>query len=124
MAYRVLLVDDDPVVLNAIALSLASDFGIDTASSGSEAIERLLHTKYDAIVSDMNMPAMNGVALLGHVFENYPATARLLLTGGGSLEEDFETLNEGRIFLLLRKPCSPSMLRMSIHAAIQARLTT
>ena len=67
MSARILLVDDDKALLDALpeALQLRMNgVQIDTSETAIEALERIRDTDYDAIVSDIKMPGMDGLALL------------------------------------------------------------
>src|SRR5262245_32118052 len=82
-ALRALVVDDDRFMLDVIALVLA-DLGlasVDTAPSGSSALERLRSSRVDVLVCDLNMPEMDGIRLLGHVAAMPAQPAVILLSG-------------------------------------------
>jgi CheY-like chemotaxis protein len=65
---RILFVDDDPILREFAKVNLASDCTIlDTAEDGAEALEMLARSSYDLIVSDLEMPRMDGFALLQSV---------------------------------------------------------
>ncbi len=81
---RVLFVDDEPVVLRAIERVLrVRRVGAEArfAGGGEEALALLAREPFDVIVSDLSMPAMDGVTLLGIVRERHPHVARLVLSG-------------------------------------------
>ena len=72
---RVLLVDDEqPVVegLERMLFAKAPDWEVDVATSGAEALELLDDDEYDAIVTDMRMPEMDGAELLREVHLAHP----------------------------------------------------
>ncbi len=82
----ILIVDDDTALLQALpqALSLRmKDVKVDTSDAAANALELIRTNDYDAIVSDIKMPGMDGLALLAHVQELLPATPTLLITGHG-----------------------------------------
>src|SRR5262245_25808329 len=83
---KVLIVDDEPRVLQALNRVLRHavprDWVVTTAGSGFEALERLGgEGAVDVVVSDMRMPEMDGTALLGHVRTRWPDTVRVVLSG-------------------------------------------
>ena len=80
---RVLFVDDEPRVLQAIqrALFHLEDWEIGTAEGGAEALEALAEEAYDAIVTDMRMPGMDGAELLTLVKQHHPQVLRFILSG-------------------------------------------
>jgi response regulator RpfG family c-di-GMP phosphodiesterase len=123
---RVLCVDDEPRVVDSLAVQLRKDFHILTANSGQSALRTLQSGPPPAvIVSDMRMPGMDGAALLKHVRHLYPETTRILLTGEAGRDVAVSAVNEGQIFRFLTKPCSTESLRAAIEAGVmQHRLLT
>ena len=101
----ILLVDDDIRVVTALQRSLHKSYQIEIAGSAAEALEAIAGTSYAVVVSDMKMPGMNGIELLGKVKETSPETVRILLTGQADLGTAIAAVNEGSVFRFLTKPC-------------------
>lgn len=124
---RVLCVDDDElIVLEWLKLHLCRHYEVLTANDGYTALE-LLEQKgpFAVVLSDMRMPGMDGVTLLGHVRRRSPDTTRMLLTGQADLDSAIASVNEGQLFRFLTKPCTPPALLQAFRAAIsQYRLIT
>src|SRR5258708_14467550 len=81
---QILLVDDDVTLLQALpqALYLRMDgVGVDTCDSALEALKQIQEHEYDAIVSDIKMPGMDGLTLLAKIQALRPETPTLLITG-------------------------------------------
>lgn len=79
---RILFVDDEQNVLDGIQRALFdSDWDIETANSGPQALECFEEGAFDVIVSDMRMPGMGGEELLGEIKAKYPDTVRVVLSG-------------------------------------------
>lgn len=116
---RILCVDDEPRVLDSLALTLRRDFEVHIATSGPEAL-RLLGTLKDVAVicSDMRMPSMNGAVLLNRVMQLYPEITRILLTGEPGRDAAVNAVNEGQIFRFLTKPCASDRLKAAIEAGV------
>jgi CheY-like chemotaxis protein len=123
---RLLFVDDEPAVLEALAANLRRGFDVTTATSGAEALDHLrCSSDFAVVVSDMRMPAMDGATFLAHAREIAPDAVRLLLTGQADLEATIKVVNQGQIFRFLTKPCPRDTLRSAIDAAVsQHRLIT
>lgn len=122
----VLCVDDEPRVLEGLALHLRRRYRLMLAQSGEQALERL-HAAGGAavVVSDMRMPGMNGAVLLSKVRATYPDATRILLTGEPGRDTVVSAVNTGQIFRFLTKPCPPDELIASVQAAVeQHRLVT
>jgi HD-like signal output (HDOD) protein len=77
---RLLLVDDDPAILSTFArtLRIHAKLAPETANSGTEALRRLAGEPFDAIVSDVQMPGMNGYELLLEVRRLHPEVIRVI----------------------------------------------
>ncbi|RMH36239.1 MAG: hybrid sensor histidine kinase/response regulator [Deltaproteobacteria bacterium] len=78
---RILIVDDDEVVRESLVDELGDLFAVDAAASGEEAVEKLARTQYDAVISDLRMPGMDGIEVLDRAKELNPDVIRILLTG-------------------------------------------
>lgn len=123
---RILCVDDEARVVQALAVHLGRRYDVLTAVSGAEALERLSTSGSVAvIVSDMRMPGMDGAVLLSKVRALYPDTIRILLTGEPGRDAVVSAVNRGQIFRFLTKPCPAEELTSCIEIAIeQHRLIT
>jgi response regulator RpfG family c-di-GMP phosphodiesterase len=115
----VLCVDDEPRVVEGLALHLRRDYHVVTASGAHGALQLLkAHGAPAVIVSDMRMPGMDGATLLKHVRHLYPETTRILLTGDPGRDVAVAAVNEGQIFRYLTKPCPADQLRTAIEAGV------
>ena len=132
MVDKVLCVDDDANVLRlfqAIGTQQTEalrHFEIETVQSAEQALVAVAaNGPYAVIVSDMQMPGMNGIQLLGQVRQFAPHTVRMMLTGCADLQVAMDAVNDGNIFRFLTKPCLPQALVKAIEAGIeQYRLVT
>lgn len=111
MKKRILFVDDQPEILAGLKSLLHRHRNRwDTAfvQSGSEALERLAKEPFDAVVSDMRMPGMDGAALLAKVKEAYPQVARIVLSGYSDQAMALRATSVAHQFL--NKPCDAATL--------------
>jgi two-component system, NtrC family, sensor kinase len=123
---RILCVDDDPLVLEAMANTLHRKASVATSASSAEAL-RLLTAgdPFTIVISDFLMPGMNGAEFLGHAKQVAPDTIRMLLTGCASVDCAIAAVNKGHVFRFLTKPCAPADLLTAIDDACeQSRLIT
>lgn len=109
----VLMVDDEPNILDGYRRALHGRYRVTTAKSGAEGLsvlERALKAKdpFPVVVSDMKMPTMNGAEFLGEVRERDPDVVQMLLSGQADLESTIAAVNNGNLFRFLSKPCSGS----------------
>jgi CheY-like chemotaxis protein len=119
MAEKVLCVDDDSNILASFRRLLRGQFALETAQSGEEALSLIEATgPFAVIVSDLRMPAMDGIQLLTAVKALAPQTVRIMLTGHADLRTAIDAVNEGSIFRFLVKPCAPDVLGRSLAAGI------
>lgn len=119
---RVLCVDDEPRVLEALERSLGDVFDIVTANSGAEALVALRgQGPFDVVVSDMQMPVMNGATLLAHACRIAPDTMRVLLTGHADAKAAMDAVNLGQIYRYLTKPCAREDMVVALEGAVEAR---
>ena len=115
---KVLCVDDEPLLLEALERILGADFEVDTAAGGEAALARLdAGARYVAVVSDMRMPGMDGAAVLSEFARRAPDTTRVLLTGHAEVDAAARAVNDGKIFRFLTKPCEAAVLRSVLRQA-------
>ncbi len=126
MSKKILFVDDEPHVLEGYKRALRKQFDIDLALGGAEALALIESGgPYAVIVSDMRMPAMDGVELLASVKQRAPETVRMMLTGNSDQKTAIDAVNKGDIFRFLNKPCSAQVLAAALLAGQeQYRLIT
>ena len=118
---QILLVDDDVALLQALPQALflrIDDVRIDTCDSALEALEQIQEHDYDAIVSDIKMPGMDGLALLEKIQELRPETPTLLITGHGEHELAVQALRGGA-YDFIQKPIDRDYVVAALHRAIQ-----
>jgi response regulator RpfG family c-di-GMP phosphodiesterase len=121
----ILFVDDEVRILSALQRSLYRGYRIEIAGSARDALEAMSEGDYAVVVSDMKMPAMDGIEFLTRVKETSPETVRVLLTGYADVETAIAAVNEGSIFRFLTKPCPQEVLTKTLDAALgQHRLIT
>jgi response regulator RpfG family c-di-GMP phosphodiesterase len=123
---QILCVDDEPEVLETLSLALRRSYYVLTATGGDAGLETLGGFPHVAVVlSDMQMPGMNGATFLAQVRRRRPDAVRLLLTGASDIQAAAAVVNEGQIFRFLTKPWSPETLVGAVTAAVeQHRLIT
>lgn len=116
---RALVVDDDPNVASALRRTLVrAGYEVETSSTGEEALSRLHQVRPDVVISDFNMPGMNGVQVLSEVRARYPSAGRVLISGYVT-----SGLRPGdAVQHSLAKPWNERQLLELMKAATQARV--
>ncbi|WP_291272410.1 sigma-54 dependent transcriptional regulator [Geothrix sp.] len=117
---RVLVVDDDPGMRDGMAMSLKrSGFFAEQARGGEEALRMVRPGAYDAVVTDLRMPGMDGLQLTARLKAVDPGLPVLLITAFGSLETAREAMRLGA-FDFLSKPFSPEELTLALNKALKS----
>lgn len=122
----ILCVDDDANILEGFRRQLRKEFTVVTAVGPQEGL-RVLEADgpFAVVVSDLQMPGMNGIQFLSRVRTQSPETIRILLTGHADLQASIAAVNQGQIFRFLTKPCMPELLASALTAGLtQYRLIT
>jgi DNA-binding NtrC family response regulator len=122
-APHILLVDDDTALLQALPHMVAlriHGVKVDTADSAIEALEMIQLCDYDAIISDIKMPGMDGLELLARIREIRPETPTLLITGHMQPENVTEAMKNGA-YDFIQKPIDRVYFVAALHRAIQTR---
>lgn len=126
-AYRILVVDDEPDVVEALANTLERarriDCEVETALSGEEALEAIDADGFDLVLADYRMEGMNGAELLARVQERDPDVPRLLITGYVDLDIAVEAMEEADIHYYLQKPWKNEDLRLTVREALETGAT-
>jgi DNA-binding NtrC family response regulator len=115
----VLIVDDEPRVLDALEAVLAADFRVLRASGGEAALERLAAEDVAVIVTDHRMPGMTGVELLRRSQDVAPDAVRIVLTAYTDIDSLMDAINTGRIYHFIAKPWDPHELSVIVRRAAE-----
>src|SRR5690606_13817474 len=119
---RILLVDDDPLVLSALCAVLRSaGYRVVTAESGEAALAFSGEFTFDVAICDRQMPGMDGIDLLEKLRELQPMCQRVLLTGGLDLATTISAVNRGSITCVLEKPVRSKGLLDVVKGALEGR---
>ena len=114
---RILIVDDEPGILQALTAVLTdSEFRVDTANNGIEALKRLEASSYDLILCDLQMPEMDGLALLKKLRELDCNSTVIVMSAFGTAEIALEAIKLGA-YDYIDKPFSTDDLLLTIRKA-------
>ena len=115
---RVLFVDDEERVVNALRTIFRDVYEVTVASGGEQALGLVRSQPFHVVVSDQRMPGMLGVELLREVKLVAPTTVRMLLTGYSDLAAIVGSVNDGEVFRFVSKPWNQDDLRATIDEAV------
>ncbi len=118
---RVLAVDDESAACKLLALMLRPpSFDCTTATNGEEALLAMQHERFDAVISDLQMPGISGLELLARVRRSYPHVAFLVTTGVDDVEVGVQAMRSGADDYLV-KPLLESAVVASLESALHKR---
>ncbi len=117
--HTLLVVDDEPDVLESLKHLFHRAYRVLTAESGAPAIEMLGREDVHVILSDQRMPGMTGDAFLAQARHVRPDAVRMLFTGYADIQAVINAVNEGRIFRYILKPWDPIELEGVIKQAAE-----
>ncbi len=124
LANTILLVDDDPSFLQDLRdllLTYMPNTHVITAQSGAEALAMLRETPVDLIISDQNMPEMDGLHFLDAARTHHPDVPRIMMTGYPVFETAMGALNQARVGEFIPKPPNPERTIQAVKRALIER---
>ena len=119
-SHGILIVDDEPGILESLELTLGADYRVFTAATGEEGLAVLERENIALIITDQVLPSMSGVEFLEQAFQRSPAAIRMMLTGYADIGSLARAVNEGRIYRYIAKPWEPDDLRIDVRRALEA----
>ena len=119
MAFRILVVDDETAIREAIRMTLEYEgYRIDEARSGQDALDKAGRTDYDAILLDIKMPVLDGIEVLENLKEQKIAAPVIMVSGHGDIQTAVECTKRGA-FDFLEKPLNRDKLLLSVRNAVR-----
>jgi len=122
--YNILLVDDDPFILEGIGEDLESNgYHVTRAESGEIALALLESIDFDLVITDLVMDSTNGIQVLQKIKSLNPEVQVIILTGFGDIESAIEALrNQADDFLL--KPCESQEMMFRVKNCLEKQEMT
>ncbi|MFT3740792.1 MAG: response regulator [Breznakibacter sp.] len=119
---RVLCVDDEPINLQLLKITLGKKFNVITAGSTLEGL-RILDENHDiaVVISDMKMPHMSGLEFIGVAKQRYPDVDYYILTGFDITDEIQQALDNGTMTKYFRRPFNLTEIELAIACALQGK---
>ena len=93
--HRVLIVDDEPLILEVLSEHFKTDFEVETAANGADALGAILRQRPDVVLLDINMPRMNGIAVLKDIKQIDDSIAVIMVTANEQVALAAEALKAG-----------------------------
>lgn len=120
MNKSILIVDNEPGVLNGLRRILHNICHVDTALSATIALEKIKQNKtpYAVIITDLMMPGIDGLEFLKQLETIDTHSIKIMLTSSDSQQSTINAINQGKVYKFLRKPCQPETLFDVINTSI------
>lgn len=116
---RILIVDDSDVTLRILNMIFSHEgWDVVTASDGLEAVDRAKESEFDALLTDIDMPRMNGFELVRHIGVEQPNLPVLVMSGGPYRGASCFDHPNGVVFL--RKPAQPVQIVAAMDRACES----
>jgi len=119
MSYKILIVDDEPANLRALARLFRDEYEVFTAGSGDEALALLGQHDVALLITDQRMPGMTGIELLKKTVPLRPRMVRIILTGYTDVDALVEAINCGQVYRYVAKPWNNEELRITVKRALE-----
>ena len=118
--FEILVVDDEPEMLTSYQRILnRAGYAVTTASTGNAALAAInANHNFMLVISDLKMPGMDGMTLVGMIKKEHPYLPVIMVTGHGSLEKGIEAVKSG-VFDFIEKPFSSKKLLNSVEEALK-----
>lgn len=117
---KILIVDDDETIRDTLYELLSENYLCQTAETAEKAFARLAADTYDVVLTDISMPGLSGLELLGHVRQRFPDTPVIIISGIGD-EEHAQGLIKLGAFEFLLKPFSLDVVEKCVKRAVEYR---
>lgn len=119
--HAILFVDDEPNVLKSFQRALRKEpYTLMTAQGGEEGLKLLEAREVSLVISDYNMPLMNGLEFLKTVKTLYPHVLTIMLTGQAELDIAVQAINEASVYKFIQKPWDDADLKITIRRALES----
>ena len=115
---RVLVVDDDDAIRDTLYELLSEEYLCQTAETAEKAFARLEADSYDVVLTDISMPGLSGLELLGHIRQKFPDTPVIIISGIGDQEHAQGLIKLGAFDFLL-KPLTLEVVEKSVQRAVE-----
>ena len=118
---KILIVDDELNMRLVLQAMLKKEgYAVTTASNGMEALKILKADQMDIVVTDLKMPKLDGMGLLGEIIRDYPSIPVIIITAHGTIATAVDALKKGA-FDYITKPFEQDELKQVIQKAVKTR---
>jgi DNA-binding NtrC family response regulator len=115
---NILIVDDDDAIRDTLYDLLSDQYGCQTAETAEEALAKLAADSYDVVLTDISMPGLSGLELLGHIRQRFADTPVIIISGIGDQEHAQGLIKLGA-FAFLLKPFRLEDVERNVERAVE-----
>jgi DNA-binding NtrC family response regulator len=116
---RLLVVDDEPDLLDFVERVFRADYDVARAQNGEEALQILRKERVDVLITDQRMPRMTGLQLLEYVANEFPRVIKVLVSGYADVPDIQHAISRCKIHSCVVKPVDAEKLREVVRAAFE-----
>jgi PAS domain S-box-containing protein len=117
---RILIVDDEEAILETMTFTFMDLYEVLTTSDPTAALQIIEENQpISVVITDQRMPGMTGVELLREIYDRFPETVRIILTGFADSEATIRAINDGHIYGYVNKPWEPDELKTIVRRAVE-----
>lgn len=117
--FKILIVDDEPLLLKEIKRIVEKNgFEVYTAGNGEQALELIKKNQFALVMSDMNMPGINGLQFLEKARKISPESIKIILSGNTDVDMVLGAINKDHVYRYITKPFDNTELIITIKQCI------
>src|SRR5664279_737960 len=120
MNARILIVDDEDIVIRSCSRILGGDYQVEAVQDGREALRKIEENPYDVMILDIMMPNIGGLEVLRRIKEAYPNVDVIMITGLSQIDTAVQAMKLGA-FDYISKPFEPDELKLVVQRALERR---
>ena len=115
---RILVVDDEEAILETMTFTFMDGYEVLTSTDAERGLTLLeQNAPVSVVITDQRMPGMTGSEFLAKVYERFPETTRIILTGFADMKSTVQAINDGHIYAYVNKPWEPDELKQIVKRA-------
>lgn len=115
---KILVVDDEAAVRKLVIAILDGRYDCKCADSAETALEMVDAERFDLVITDVSMGAMNGIDLIARIHEDSPDTVSIIISGNQAIESAIEAMRSGA-FDFIQKPFNLDQVNMAVDRAVE-----
>ncbi|MEW5979245.1 MAG: sigma-54 dependent transcriptional regulator [Acidobacteriota bacterium] len=116
--FKLLIIDDEPDVLDSLSLTFRKDYQVLCAQGGEEGLRLMSEHDIALVIADQRMPGLSGIQFFAKIKQTHPRTMRIMLTGYTDVRDTIDAINNGSVYRYITKPWDNQELRLTVKQAL------